>query len=66
MDEQKLNTKPDIHTLTSGNPLPGSYVIRDGKVMPNLNDEAMANRNKIKDESKKIKVENEKPLNTEN
>lgn len=47
MDTQKLNTKPDLHKLTNGNPLPGSYIIKDGKFFPNTDDEAMQNRSVI-------------------
>jgi hypothetical protein len=39
------NTRPDLAVQTHI-PLPGSYIVRDGKHEPNLDDAAMAERAK--------------------
>lgn len=44
MNEQ---TKPELGINFSDLP-PGSYIVKDGKLLPNLNDEAMALRAKSK------------------
>jgi hypothetical protein len=49
MDNLKINTKPELeleHKLNPGDLPPGSYIIKDGKILPNLEDEAMLSRSK--------------------
>lgn len=50
--QEKINTKPELN-INYSNLLPGSYVIRDGKLEPNLNDEAMLERSKVKNQKSK-------------
>lgn len=45
MDNLKLNTKPELNINFSDLP-PGSYIVKDGKLLPNMEDEAMAERGK--------------------
>jgi len=40
-----INTKPELEINFSDLP-PGSYIVKDGKLLPNLNDEAMLERSK--------------------
>lgn len=39
-----INTKPELGINFSNLP-PGSYIIKDGKLLPNLDDSAMKERN---------------------
>lgn len=48
MNEQ---TKPELGINFNDLP-PGSYIIKDGKLLPNLNDEAMKKRDAILNPSK--------------
>ncbi|MBK8609070.1 MAG: hypothetical protein IPL84_03785 [Chitinophagaceae bacterium] len=52
MMNERLNTKPELKVDFS-NPLPGSYIIKDGKLLPNLDDEAMLQRSKVKNQNSK-------------
>lgn len=53
MDNLKLNTKPELNINFNDLP-PGSYVIKDGKLLPNPNDEAMMARMKKDDKGNVI------------
>ena len=56
MDNLKINTKPELeleHKINLGDLPPGSYIIKDGKLLPNLNDEAMLQRSKVKNQNSK-------------
>ena len=56
-----INTKPELGINFSDLP-PGSYLIKDGKIIPNLDDEAMAQRVKSKsqsDENEKEEIKKE-------
>jgi hypothetical protein len=61
------SSRPDLEVIPR---LPGAYIIKNGKPEPDLNDEAMAERNKKSeisnqksDEKKLDDVEAEKPIN---
>jgi hypothetical protein len=50
-----INTKPELNINYNDLP-PGSYIIKDGKLLPNLNDSAMKERNE-KRETKEVEKE---------
>ena len=63
---ENINTKPELEINFSDLP-PGSYIVKDGKLLPNLNDEAMAQRAKSTAQSiedKDLDSENDKKVKT--
>lgn len=56
-----LNTKPELGINFSDLP-PGSYIIKDGKLLPNLDDPAMKERQKVKDKKQEDDNTNISPL----
>ena len=51
-----LNTKPELGINFNDLP-PGSYIIRDGKLLPNPDDEAMKKRSPDNTDDEEIKKE---------
>lgn len=45
---KRLSEKPELN-ITFSDPMPGSFIVRDGVLLPNLDDEAMKKRQELKD-----------------
>jgi len=52
LDQTFTSTRPDLEVNIQ---MPGAYIIRDGKQVPDLDDEAMANR--MKNAERRVKSE---------
>lgn len=64
LDQTFISSRPDLEVNIQ---MPGAYIIRDGKAVPDLNDEAMMEREKrnVKYKMDKMKEES-KEENTNN